>query len=116
MDEALQTLVTELTADVRTAAIPDDAKHTATWCVGQLAVLYAKYSQTSESRYADEITRMVRALLKEMDKCKASSSAPQSLTAKITERFRLLHERFGLPTLQLPVAVRPSTPRSRKAS
>jgi hypothetical protein len=116
MDEALHTLVAELTNDVRTAAIPDDAKHTATWCVGQLAVLYAKYSQTSESRYADEITRMVRALLKELDKCKASRSEPQPLTVGITERFRLLHEQFGLPTLQLPVPARPPTPRSRKAS
>jgi hypothetical protein len=118
MDEALKTLIAVLGKEVKTAAIPDDSKHTASWCIGQLAALYAKYGATQESRFADEINRLVQALLKELCNSKSKtgcSEAQLKVAAGIVERFRSLHEQFGLPGLQLKQEKVAPKPRSRKA-
>jgi hypothetical protein len=113
MDEVLRAPLEALADEVRAAAIPDGGKHTALWCVGQLAALYAKFRQTGESRYGDEITRLVQGVLKELSKGgKGFPGAPQ-LAASITERLRLLHERLGLPGLGLKPPAAPK-PRTRK--
>ena len=113
MDEAVQALIATLGEEVRAAALPDTCNHTATWCVAQLPTLYAKFRQTNETRYAEEITRLVQGLLTELAKSKTSSSTQRG--ADITARFRDFHERFGLPELGLKSPPVPKT-RSRKAS
>ena len=60
MDEAPRTQLVALVNEVKAAALPGDSRHTAAWCVGQLPGLYAKYCQTSESRYAEDYENHTR--------------------------------------------------------
>jgi hypothetical protein len=101
MDDALQVHLTALRKDVGAARIPSDCKHTAGWFMAQLPALYAKLRQTSESRYGEEITRLVQGVLFELAKSKTGGVAAQQLAASITDRLRLLHEQVGLPGLRL---------------
>ena len=115
MDEALQAHFGALDVEVGAAAIPDDSKHAAFWCLGQLPALYAKYSQTKETRYAGEITRLVLAVLKGLIDAKAICPDAPKLATGISARLRILHEQLGLPGLDLR-SLAPAAPRSRKAS
>jgi hypothetical protein len=112
MGGAVQTLIAALRDQIGAAAIPADGRHTAAWCVGQLPDLYVKYCQTSESRYAAEITRLLRGVLAEMAKSEAGPMG--SRAGVIIDSFRVLHERLGLPALGLKPPRAPK-PRSRKA-
>ncbi len=112
MDDALQTTIAVLRDQIGAATIPEDGRHTASWCVGQLSDLYIKYSQTSESRYAAEITHLLRGVLAVLSQSEAD--LPGSPVAAVIDSFRLLHERLGLPALALKLPPAPK-PRSRKA-
>ena len=112
MGDAVQALIAALRDQIGAAAIPAAGRHTAAWCVGQLPDLYVKYCQTSESRYAAEITRFLRGVLAELAKSEAGPTGSQA--AGIIDRFRLLHEQLGLPALGLKLPRAPK-PRSRKA-
>ena len=109
LDARLGVLVNE----VRAAAIPSDGKHTVLWCLEQLPNLYARFRQTSESRYGHEITRLVKAVFKELLQCKPNSPHAEQLAASIASRLRLLHEQLGLPELNVE-SPRGSAPRSRR--
>jgi hypothetical protein len=115
MGESLQVQLAALENEVRAATVPDACKQTTAWCFGQLPALYDKLRQTSESRYAAEIARLVQWVLKELAKSKPPGPASQQLAARLTDRLHLLHEQFGLPRLGLKLASA-SLPRSRKAS
>ena len=115
MDDALQAQLAALENEVRVVTLPEDCRHTALWCLGQLPALYAQFRQTSESRYAAEITRLVRGLLNELAKNQKACPEAQDLAATITDRLRLLHEQFGLPALDLKSSGA-SPPRPRKVS
>jgi hypothetical protein len=114
MGEALRDQLAALGDEVQAAALPDDCQHTALWCVGQLPALYAQYCLTSESRYGEEITRLVRGVLKELARNQKVWPGAAKLAADVTDRLRLLHQEFGLPGLNLkPLGAPP--PCSRKA-
>jgi hypothetical protein len=114
MDEVLQAQLVALGDEVGAAAIPDGCKQTATWCLGQLPSLYAQFCQTSESRYGDAITRLVQGALKALGASSRACPEAQHLAARLADRFRHLHEQYGLPALPLkPVGASPA--RSRKA-
>ncbi len=115
MGEELGRLLAALEGEVRSTALADDSKHTAVWCVRQLPALYDKFRRTSESRYGEEISRLVRAALQVLAGGKGNCPASRELAAALPGRLRRLHERFGVPPLALdPPAPRRS--RSRKAS
>jgi hypothetical protein len=114
MDDVFQSQLAALGNEVRTATIPEDCKQTAAWCFGRLAPLYAKFRQTSESRFGDEISRLVKAALAGLTTGADACPQGRQLAGQIADRLRLLHERFGLPRLSLPAAP-VSTRRSRKA-
>jgi hypothetical protein len=113
MDQTLQGQLATLGNEIQAAAIPEAGKKTAAWCIGQLPALYAHFHRTHESRYGDEITRLVRGVLKELANGKKACPESQELAVKIVSRFRLFHEEFGLPALVLPTPG-VSSPRSRK--
>ena len=115
MDQALQAFVAAVGNDVSAAALPKDCKRTVAWCIEKLPGLYAGFHQTSESRYIEEISRFVRAVLKELATNKKAGPGVHKLAASITDRLRLLHEQFGLPRLNLKSLTAPP-PRSRKVS
>ena len=101
MANALEAQLGALGDEVRAAAIPSDGKHTVLWCLEQLPTLYGKLRQTSESRYGDEITRLVQAVFKELLQRKPISAKAQELAATIANGLRLLHEQLGLPELNV---------------
>jgi hypothetical protein len=115
MDEAAQAHLAALEDEVRGAALPEGVRHTALWCLGQLLARYAQYRQTRESRYGEEITRLVRGLLKGITESPGGGPPRQQLATRILDRLQILHEQLGLPGLGLP-APSPSPRRSRKAS
>jgi hypothetical protein len=115
MEKTIQIQLAELGDEVRAAAIPDASKRTALWCVDKLPSLYAQFRLTYESRYGDEITRLVQGALNELCDTKAAGSAGKDLAARMSERLRLLHERSGIPALNLKFP-RPSPTRARKAT
>jgi hypothetical protein len=115
LDQALATLLAALRKEVRAAAIPSEGKHTALWCLEQLPPLYAQFRQTSESRYSDEISRLLQAVLNGLVASQPVCPKAQKLAASIPGRVRLFHDAFGIPVLSLQSSGA-SSPRSRKAS
>jgi hypothetical protein len=114
MDQTFQARLAELGDEVRSAAIPGDCQHTTLWCLGRLPALYAKFRQTNETRYGDEITRLVEGVLKDLVKHKKACPEAPALAGRINDRLRQLHEEFGLPGLEFKTPSAPSS-RSRKA-
>src|SRR5262249_31609168 len=98
---------------VRVATAPGAGTHTATWCVGQLPALYDRLCQTHESRYAEEITRLVRGMLQGLAQSHPVCPEAQQLEASLIDRLRRLHEQVGLPGLNLK-APGPAAPRPPK--
>ena len=113
MGDALQAQLGALADEVRAASIPSDSKHTVLWCLESLPTLYAKFCQTSESRYGHEITRLVQAVFMELLQRKPISPEAQQLATRIANGFRLLHEQLGLPELNVQ-SPRASAPRLRR--
>ena len=110
MNEAHQADLTALANEVDVAALPSECKHTVVWCMRQLPALYNKFRHTQESRYADEITRLVQGVLKELVKSGTACPEALQLAVSITDRLRLLHEQLGLSGPELKM---PSEPKSR---
>jgi hypothetical protein len=101
MEDVVQVQLTKLGNHVQDAAISADSKQTTLWCVSKLPILYAKFCQTYESRYGDEITRLVQGALDDLANSKTACKETMKLGANITERLRLLHEQSGIPVLNL---------------
>jgi hypothetical protein len=114
MENAIQDSLVELGDQVRAAEIPNTSKQTALWCVDQLPTLYAKFRMTNESRYGDEISRLVQGALQELVSGQSANPATHELAASMRERLRLLHEQSGIPELNLKTP-RPAPTRTRKA-
>jgi len=119
MKDYIQAQLLELGNDVRKAAIPDASKQTTLWCVDKMPLLYAQFCQTNESRYGDELKRLVQGALDDLANGTTASGETQKLGASITERLRALHEREGIPSLNLrtprTAPVRPSKSPARPA-
>src|SRR5436190_17906810 len=73
----------------------------------KLPPLYTQYRETNSSRFGDEITRIVQALIREMDTCPEA----KKLEAEFREGLHRLHEDLGIP--KLPIKA-PPVPKSRK--
>jgi len=114
MDEPLQGYLVALGNEVRATDLSADATQTALWGLDQLPMLYAKFRLSNESRYGDEITRVVQGVLQGLLESKPASTAAQQLAARIPERLRHLHEEAGLPGLLLKAPRVAATTRSRK--
>jgi hypothetical protein len=110
MGEVLARLIRDVEGEVRSTSLADDAKHAAVWCVRQLPALYDKFRHTSESRYGDQITRLVRAALQALADGNGNSPASRKLAASIPARLESLHQRFGVPVLKFDT---PAAPRAR---
>jgi len=108
MTKAFRAEIAGITSLVEAATLASDARRTVAWCLGKLPALYDQFCQTYESRYADEILRLEEGVLGKLGETRFSS-----VREALLDRLRLLHERFGLPglDLQLPPAL---PPRSRK--
>jgi hypothetical protein len=101
MVKALQIELAALKKQIGAATLSDESKHAATWCCGQLPALYKKLSQTNESRYREDIKRLMQSVLHELAKNISVCPEAPSIAKSITGRFRLFHEKFGIPGLEL---------------
>jgi hypothetical protein len=113
MVEELQGQLAELDSEVRAATIPGGWKHSAEWCVKQLPALYVKFRASYESRYSDEITRLVRAVLTDLADARTTCPEALQLAASIVDRLNRMHINLGMPRLDLRMPVAP-LPRARK--
>src|SRR5271166_1554507 len=105
MDRALHVQLTAIKNEIQAAAIPDACRETAHWYIGQLPALYSKFRQTNESRYGEEITRLVHGVLKELAEGMAAGPERQKRKMSIPDRLQRFHEEFGLPELNIKPAV-----------
>jgi hypothetical protein len=115
MKKTLQKHLAGLENKVMASGLADGCKQTTTWCFRQLPDLYAKFQQTSESRYGMEITRLVQAVLKELANSQKTCPEALKLANGIIDRLKLLHEELGIPALNLK-SLGALPPRPRKAS
>ena len=53
--------------------LPADRKEGIARCVRQLPALYTQYRQTNESRYGEQIARLVQEVLKSLEGCPEAS-------------------------------------------
>lgn len=83
-----------VSAVIESASLPFDSRRTALWCLGHLRAALERFSQTYESRYADEVNRLEQGLLAPLD----ASDAVAAGTAR--ERLADIHERLGLAALR----------------
>jgi hypothetical protein len=116
MGDGMQDQLAALRSEVGAGKISGVCKQTADWCFGQLPTLYDKFSQTNESRYGDEITRRIVAVLKELAASKEHTLAAAKMATHITGRLGLLHEQFGLPrlVLRLPAVAKVPVVKARR--
>jgi hypothetical protein len=111
MHETLKAHFAALESAVQNTGIDTDRKRFIATSIEKLSDLYRQYRQTNESRFGDEITRLVQSVLKQLEACPKA----QKLDAKFREGLRALHEDLGIPTLLLrPVATRPKASTTRK--
>jgi hypothetical protein len=97
MHENMQAHFKALENAVKKTAIPADRQEVIATSIRRLPALYKEFRQTYESRYGNEITRVVQSLLKELEACPKA----QKLDADFRVGLRLLHEELGLPALTL---------------
>jgi hypothetical protein len=99
---------------VQTADLVADAKHTVLWCLDQLPKLYADLFRTDESRFADAILRLARAVLKRLGESGSGEDAGRVGDALVAQ-LGGLHERLGLAPLALKLAA-PASGRKKKSA
>ena len=102
----------ELEDSVRATAVPAERQEVIAGCVRRLTALYAKYRETNDSRYGEEITRVVQAVLQDLEACPEA----RQLGTPFREKLRLLHEELGVPGLALkapPPRRGPKKPRKK---
>src|SRR5438552_290241 len=76
--------------------------------------LYDHYGATHESRYGDEITRLVQVLIVELARGQEGCSDAHAIARGMAGRFQTLHERLSLPTLILKAPVLPELAETKK--
>jgi hypothetical protein len=110
MHETIRAHFQALGAAVQGTTIPADRQQVIATSIRRLSALYTQFRQTSESRYGEEITRVVQAVLKELEACPEA----RKLDAAFREGLRQLHEQVGLPALTLKPPAAPPKPRKTR--
>jgi hypothetical protein len=110
MHETIRAHFQKLEAAVQKTTVLADRKEVVAGSIQRLAALYAKFRQTDESRYFDEITRVIQGVLNELDACPEA----KKLDAAFREKLRQLHEELGLPRLTLKSTSPPPGPKKTR--
>lgn len=95
--------------------LPEAVEYNVTWSVQQLPPLYEGLCQTGESRFANEIQRLVQGMVNSLKDAKDCPEAP-GLATLITDQLRDMHERLGLGELELKKPAAPKKSKPRKAT
>jgi hypothetical protein len=103
----------ELVRDaVKGATLAEGARHTVTWCLDRLPELYSDFCRSYDTRYSDEIRRLVRGVLQALTEDARNRGAAEAVAGHL----RGMHERLGIPVPDLRVAPVKEPRRTRKAS
>jgi hypothetical protein len=106
MDSDLQAELATIGGLVEAAPVGDRARQTVLWALNKMPSAYQQLLKTYESRYVDEIVRLVTVIRQEL----TNEDAPE-LAASIATRLTAMHSRRGFPSLSLKPA--PPTPAKR---
>jgi hypothetical protein len=79
---------------IQKATLAEDARSTALWCLGRLPGLYQQFRETNNTRYGDEIQRLVNGL-------RGALAEDPTAREAVTDRLVAMHERLGIPALRL---------------
>ena len=97
---------------VGAAAFTDRARQAVVWALGKMPLLYEQLMKTYESRFVDEIVRLVTGMRQAL----AKDGAPEVGEA-IAARLTAMHARRGFPGLGLkPAPPAPAKRAKRRAS
>jgi hypothetical protein len=111
MHPNIQAHFKELEDAVRTTAVPPDRREVIAGSVRRLSALYTRFRETNDSRYGEEITRLVQGILQDLQACPEA----RGLDAAFRAKLQLLHEEAGVPPLALkPPPPAPGTKKARK--
>jgi hypothetical protein len=89
------------------AKLSEEARVRALWCLEQLPALYRGLAETYESRYVDEISRLVSVMVGRL----AEKTSDRPVAVAVEGRLRAMHERLGIPALSLKPLAPAKTPR-----
>lgn len=95
---------------IQPTALPAERQGVVARSVTRLAGLYAKFRETSESRYFDEIARQVQWVLDDLKGCPEA----HKLDVAFREGLHHLHEELGLPKLPLKANLAPPPPKKTR--
>jgi len=108
MDSDLQAELATIGGLVEAAAVADRARQTVRWALNKMPLAYQQLLKTYESRYVDEIVRLVTGMRQALTKEGASE-----LAEAIATRLTAMHSRRGFPSLGLKPAP-PAPPKRPK--
>ena len=108
MDSDLQAELATIGGLVEAAAVADRARQTVRWALNMMPLAYQQLLKTYESRYVDEIVRLVTGMRQALTK----DGAPE-LAETIATRLTAMHSRRGFPSLGLKPAP-PAPPKRPK--
>ncbi len=91
---------------VARAALTDEARHSALWCLDQLPKLYAEFRRTDESRFYDAISKLAGAVLKRLGEAGAGDDAAKAGEA-VVRRLDGMHRRLAIAPLALKTTATP---------
>jgi hypothetical protein len=90
------------------AAVSDEARSTALWCLGRLPDLYVEFCRTHNVRQGNEARRLVEGMLMAL--------ADDGVTELITDQLRIMHTRLALHVFKFTAARKPRKPKVVRAS
>jgi hypothetical protein len=112
MHESIKAHFAELQTALEGTTLSDERKQFVASSVAKLAALYAQFRETNMSRFGDEISRLVQAVLHHLQECPEASK----LDADFRHGLHSLHQELGIPRLSLkPVKVPPKPKKRSKA-
>jgi hypothetical protein len=91
MEVSLLTELEKIRALLHADGLAPEVLKTVIWCLDRLPSLYREFVRTYESRYGDEIRRLVNGLLAKLGKA--------TLKQAILDHLLSMHERLGIPSL-----------------
>jgi hypothetical protein len=106
MDSDLQAELATIGKLVEATDAADQARPAVLWALNRMPLLYQQLMKTYESRYVDEIVRLVTGMRQAL----ARDGAPE-LAEAIATRLTAMHSRRGFPSLGLKPA--PPAPAKR---
>ncbi|SRR6266542_3339297 len=112
MDSDLQKELAAIQDLVEAAGIPDRPRQTILSSLKQLPLLYQELLRTYESRYVNEIVRLVTVMRQAL-----TNNGARELAEAIATRMTAMHSRRGFPSLGLkPAAPAPAKKRVKRTA